>query len=154
MLRQLTCSDPVFQRSFPSNALQVQSSQVRTDIFVCTRKTLLAKPDPGQNFRGVQIFQGGCMWWGNYQVILNKSAAGGNFWKSYCLIGKRGFSGAKLLYFTIELIIFWFFHGGAKFCRGGATFSGGVQSSLRGAHCAPPAASGYDYWFELYSKNK
>ena len=42
----------------------------------------------------------------------------------------------KLIYFTIELILFRFFYGGAKFCRLDATFSGGCK--LLSGGCAPP----------------
>ena len=52
------------------------------------------------------------------------------FWKFYGVIGKKVSFGAKLLYFTIALIMFWFFYGCAKFCRG-VQLSQGAQTSLR-----------------------
>ena len=42
--------------------------------------------------------------------------------KKYGLIGKKGSLGLNRF-----ILLFRFFHGGAKFCSGGATFSGGCE---------------------------
>ena len=56
-------------------------------------------------------------------VIPQKSAAVENFWKFYALlIGKNSTFGAWLNWPTLD-----FHFGGAKFCRGGATFSRGCK---------------------------
>ena len=66
--------------------------------------------------------------------------AGGKFWKFLWFNRKKGSFGAKLIYFTFELIIFRFFHGDAKFCRGCKLLSGG---------CAPPSR-----WIRLWLKKQ
>ena len=71
-------------------------------------------------------------------VILKKPAAGENFWNCYGLIGKKSSFVTKLIYFTIELIIFLW---RCKILQIGCNFLRGVQTSLRGVRT--PAGSGY-----------
>ena len=73
----------------------------------------LTRPDPGQNLRAVKNFQG------VHLVRTSTSHPGKACYRRKSLKvlwfnRKKDSFGAEMLYFTIELIIFRFFHEGAK----------------------------------------